>query len=255
MIKSLRSCALAVGAVALFAVPFAATPAGAAGGPVLVQFNSSADLDVIDAPGNSVNLRVTGYDANFRVESSIAISAGRGCTKFQTGNKNRPFGANCNYRPAPGDNAQFTPWQAGVLGGDGNDVILYEVPRGGLVAGGAGNDRISVSGGITLNVYALGDMFGNNPGDGADTIESFRPAALLGGGGNDVLEGSGSADILVGDAGNDTLRAKGGADTINSADGQVDSIVNCGPSDGANDAVQFDSFDGMRDCSNNDLFA
>jgi Ca2+-binding RTX toxin-like protein len=254
MKKTLRSYALAIGAVAALALPLGASPAAAAGS-LTVRFNSSADLEVIDAAGNNTNMRVIGWDAIFRIESSTPITPGRNCTKFQTGNKNRPFGANCSYRPVAGDNPQSTPYQGTVLAGDGNDVISFEVARGGLVAGGAGSDRISLSAGISLNVYALGDAFGNNPGDGSDTITAFRPAALLGGGGNDVLEGSGSADVLVGDAGNDTLRAKGGADIINSADGQLDSIVNCGPSDGANDAVQFDGFDGMKDCSNNDLLA
>jgi Ca2+-binding RTX toxin-like protein len=249
----LRSCALAVGAVALLAAPFAALPAGAAGGPVVVQFNSAADLEVLDAPRNSDKLRVRGFDANIHVESSVTIKACPDCAKYATGNKNRPFGANCNYRPVAGDNPQFTPWQAAVLAGDGNDTVSFEVERGGLVAGQAGNDKITLNNGITLNTTVLGDWFGNNAGDGADTIQAFRPASIMGGGGNDTLEGSGNADVIVGDAGNDTIRAKGGADNINSADGQVDSIVNCGPSDGANDAVTFDSFDGMRDCTAKDL--
>jgi Ca2+-binding RTX toxin-like protein len=61
-----------------------------------------------------------------------------------------------------------------------------------LVAGGAGNDRISL-----------------------DEVNGFLPRAnLVGGAGNDTLAGGANADLLLGQAGNDALLGKSGADVL-----------------------------------------
>lgn len=252
--RSIGTVARLVAAAMIGALPLAASPAGAAGN-VVVQYNAAADLEVVDAPGNATNLRVTGHDARFTVESSTPVSAGRDCQTYRTANAKRPFGARCDYRPRPGDTPGNTAWQALVLAGDRDDRVLFEVARGGIVAGQQGNDAIDVYGGLTLNVVALGDWVGDNAGDGNDVVRSpLRSANLQGGGGDDTIEGSDGPDALVGNGGNDTIRARAGADVIDSRDGRVDRLVNCG-NDRANDAVAFDPSDVMRDCTDADLFA
>lgn len=90
--------------------------------------------------------------------------------------------------------------------------------------GGAGDDRLSVSGAIKSRVYLDG-------GDGNDVLfieadksqsgggeKWFQPpttrSILQGGDGDDFLAGSDGVDMLIGGAGQDTLRGLGGDDLL-----------------------------------------
>ncbi len=73
-----------------------------------------------------------------------------------------------------------------------------------VIDGGAGNDSLIVSSGITQGVQLLG-------GDGSDTLN--------GGSGNDTLDGGGGRDDLRGNVGNDLIRGGDDNDTLNGGAG------------------------------------
>lgn len=85
--------------------------------------------------------------------------------------------------------------------GDGDDVAIIDAASGGVVKGGAGNDRLDVFG--TMKVEG---------GSGNDTITGALLGAAYGGDGDDVLNlqrpfGSGRSVHMLGGNGNDTLQA------------------------------------------------
>jgi len=83
-----------------------------------------------------------------------------------------------------------TAWQNSSF--DGPLLGIGAAVHGGpTVAGGAGDDRISLADGL----------------------------AAAGRSGNDIIQGSAEADLIRGDSGNDTLRGRGGADRIDGGSG------------------------------------
>jgi serralysin len=116
-----------------------------------------------------------------------------------------------------------------VDGGDGGfDVVFFDFRA--LVSGitvdltnvWSGGTGILGSGSIR-RIGAIGSLFYGS--DFADTltigggIYSFLNGTVLAGGGNDVVNGSDSAETLNGEGGNDTLRGRDGVDTIDGGDG------------------------------------
>jgi hypothetical protein len=87
-----------------------------------------------------------------------------------------------------------------------------------VVNAGAGNDKVSVSRGVTLAATLDGDAGDDklSAGGGATTVN--------GGDGNDHIRGGAEADELNGDAGNDTINSVGGGvDNVNGgSDGAAD---------------------------------
>jgi Ca2+-binding RTX toxin-like protein len=89
-----------------------------------------------------------------------------------------------------------------VFGLAGNDqIFLTGLLRHVLVDGGSGNDLIDARG-VTSSQTTL-DLRGGSEND-----------ILIGGAGNDLLDGGSGNDLLLGGAGNDTLKGRDGNDIL-----------------------------------------
>ncbi len=103
-------------------------------------------------------------------------------------------------------------------GGDGNDTLIGGAGND-IINGGAGIDTVSYEDmsaavSVSLNSTALQ----NTVGAGSDTISLVEN--LTGGSGNDTLTGNATtANIIIGGAGNDIINGLGGADTLDGGDG------------------------------------
>ena len=115
-----------------------------------------------------------------------------------------------------------------ALGGSGDDVIRFVADGSSGVSGGSGNDYIDLASGgnfaiaygdegnDTMVVFGLVGLYASG-GAGNDTIsaevaDTFAFATLVGGSGNDVLNGSSGDDHLIGGSGRDTMRGLAGND-------------------------------------------
>jgi hypothetical protein len=138
-----------------------------------------------------------------------------------------------------------------LAGGNGDDTLLGGADRDSL-AGGAGNDRLRGQGSTdtldggqgtdTLTETADVDFTLTDRrliGQGADFLQSFEQAIIVGGAGNNTLDASGFShqatliagsgddsllggkgnDVLSGEDGNDTLDGGAGADSLDGGDG------------------------------------
>ena len=97
-----------------------------------------------------------------------------------------------------------------VVGGPGNDVIVYK---------GAGFIRLNDDGDNDVSFTSVDTRLAAGAGgDDRLAIDSRfdyrQPVFFLGGVGNDVLTGGGADDSLDGDRGRDTVRGLGGHDTL-----------------------------------------
>ncbi len=115
---------------------------------------------------------------------------------------------------------------ASLTGTAGADTITDSTSSTAVV-GLAGNDSITVPGGVVTPTI--------NGGDGNDTITSLSTFIAYGGAGNDSVSGSGGADKLYGGSGGDTITGGTGADSIfaGSSDAAIDRIVYSATTDGA----------------------
>ena len=111
-----------------------------------------------------------------------------------------------------------------LAGGGGNDVLVVDASdfAAGSVDGGSGNDVAFVEGetGVTVDLsrHGLEAMLG---GGGADRLNHSGTGgvSLGGGGGDDQLTGGSAGDVLSGDEGADTLRGNGGDDVLLGGEG------------------------------------
>jgi len=110
-----------------------------------------------------------------------------------------------------------------TLGAD-NDIVVGSAVANKIVAY-IGDDVVrSLGGDDDVNVYFTGRNY-VDAGPGDDRV--FGSGTLLGGTGDDDIEGSGGSDTITPGPGLDSVVALGNNDTINAADGQRD-LVNCG---------------------------
>ena len=99
-----------------------------------------------------------------------------------------------------------------MLAAGGNSLRLNDDSAISLVAGGAGNDGITV---VAAGDADWAGAFRIDGGAGNDTITGGgNRDYLLGGAGNDVLDGGAGGDVLEGGAGLDTLRGGAGYDVF-----------------------------------------
>jgi Ca2+-binding RTX toxin-like protein len=88
-----------------------------------------------------------------------------------------------------------------------------------VVNAGAGNDKVTFTGGPTVKRILYG-------GPGNDTLVSGNgPAVLVGGDGADVLTGGSQRDVLIGGAGIDVERGAGGDDILIDGATSFDSLT------------------------------
>lgn len=115
-----------------------------------------------------------------------------------------------------------------VDAGDGSDAVDTRIPLPALLAGGAGDDKLtggagndSLSGGDGNDTLAAGDGNDTLSGDaGNDTLAGGAGDDLgFGGDGDDNLAGGDGRDALRGDFGNDRLAGDSGDDALTGADG------------------------------------
>lgn len=85
-----------------------------------------------------------------------------------------------------------------------------------VIAGGSGNDTITVDDDVMAKLMIVG-------GNGDDTVVGGNGGnIIIGGNGNDNLEGGSSRDLIIGGAGRDSVYGAGGADIIaGGADGDA----------------------------------
>jgi hypothetical protein len=209
-----RGVAVAAAAAAL------ALPAGASAATV-----SSAGGAVTFTAASGESNRLSVFEAGgtllFEDAGVSSMTAGPGCT---------PAGAQRVVCAVHGDGA------VAVQLGDGNDVVVSQVPLPFGVHGGLGDDGIVLSAG---NDAVDG-------GAGADTIDAGGgDDAVDGGAGADTLDAGGGDDSLAGGAGVDSLAGGAGADTLRARDGAAEPLA-CGSE---TDAVEADHGDAVdSDC-------
>jgi uncharacterized repeat protein (TIGR03803 family) len=144
-----------------------------------------------------------------------------------------------------------------VAGGGGNDTITIAagVPAC-SIGGGAGDDTITGGqGNDTINGGAGNDVIAGGPGDdslrggaGDDTIAGGAGNdVIVGGAGNDSLKGAGGNDILTGGPGNNYLRGNAGDDTFFAINGSADTLYG----GAGNNTAHVDA--GLDQIPNNDI--
>ncbi len=136
---------------------------------------------------------------------------------------------------------------ADLLHGDGGRDFLFGGEDDDDLAGGAGDDELDggagddvldggtgddiLTGGLGDDTYLVDSVLDwviENPGEGADTVETTLSEYALGANVEDLTftgagpftgKGNASANVITGGAGNDVLRGQGGDDTLYGLDG------------------------------------
>ena len=107
-----------------------------------------------------------------------------------------------------------------VFAGTGNNTIVATVGDGNdIYNGGAGTDTYDMSGTTAAATVTLGGLApqATSADTGADTLISIEN--VIGGAGNDTINGDVNNNVLTGGAGNDALIGNGGNDTLNGGAG------------------------------------
>jgi hypothetical protein len=124
-----------------------------------------------------------------------------------------------------------------IQAGGGDDTVTVEAPQQMVVAGGEGNDRISLGPATVATAVGLA---------GDDTLVAAGSAILEGGDGNDRLS-AGARSALSGDAGTDRLDGSPQDDVlIDAGDRGARDVVAC---HGGNDVTQGDETDTLEGCT------
>ncbi len=187
------------------------------------------EFAVVDESGSkgldTVLVAFSGYHLTSKVEIGI-VEGNAGLALYGSMDDNTLYGG-------VGDDT-LSGWVGNdaLVGGNGNDLLDGEVGADTL-SGGVGND--------TYVVDDVADVIFENPGEGADLVQSsiswnlganFENLALTGSGtstavGNELdndLTGNDAANTLYGRAGADMVDGAGGADTVYGDDGN-DTLV------------------------------
>lgn len=156
------------------------------------------------------------------------------------------------------------PGADSLLGGSGRDTLYAGVDgQTDTMAGGPGDDVYWIIG--SGGAQPSGDIIGENPGEGTDTVfvkgsyqlvDNLENAVLLaypsqdrtllsGNSGSNNLRGNSGANDIYGAAGNDTIRGGGGDDRLGGYDGD-DRLFGGSGNDGLNGEAGDDVLDGGR---------
>ena len=219
---------------------YANAPGGAGGlGVTVVMLNTA--LNTGDAAGDTYssieNIRGSGFDdllagnnvANFLFggDGDDTLNGQGGDDELSGGDGEDTLNGQTENDELHGGNGDDT-----LNGGAGNDVLFGDADNdrliGGLgadaLAGGSGTDIASYESALA-GVTALMLNAAQNTGDAAgDTYSSIEN--LVGSDFDDVLGGTGVANIITGDDGDDELIGNGGDDTLNG--NNDDDILNGG---------------------------
>jgi glucose/arabinose dehydrogenase len=119
---------------------------------------------------------------------------------------------------AAGDTLNALGGDDTIIGDAGNDTILAGVGDGAdSINGGAGIDLYSLEATSADAFIALGQRVAGSADIGTDVLFAIEDAA--GGAGNDLIQGSGLANLLLGLGGADTLQGLGGDDRLEGGQG------------------------------------
>lgn len=183
---------------------------GGAGNDTL---DGGAGFDYVSYAGLASNRPLT---VNLSLATPTASSTGSGSEGLDTlvGIEGIIGGAGADTMTGDGNANHFIGGGGNdrLFGGDGNDTL----------SGGAGNDSLAGGGGIdtadfsdatsNLNITLNTTLNGSASGQGNDTLNSIEN--VIGGSGNDTINGDSVANFLSGLAGNDRLFGGGGDDTL-----------------------------------------
>jgi Ca2+-binding RTX toxin-like protein len=200
-----------------------------------------ADVHAPDIVGGALADTLRGTDADERIlgaDGADVVLAGGGDDVVRAGSGNDMVdGGTGNDAISGGDGNDTLRGGAGddvVYGDAGNDVITADGGRD-LIDGGAGDDTLVLTGRFAdyqISKTLAGTLvFARTDGTGTFYVNdvehvtfadfacrtddpAINRAALVGGSGNDVLNGTVVGDYISGGAGDDTLRGLAGADII-----------------------------------------
>jgi Ca2+-binding RTX toxin-like protein len=203
---------------------------GGGDGHVQLQFTGSA--------GRGVDVTVTGYDSDGRMEGEATDAFG-GENTFEHINEIEGTGFADTFTGGDGDDLFYTGLGDDTIdGGAGSDTLIYnafEIKRikadleAGTVGGrGANKFNDSLSGVENIRASSRGDDVINGS-DADNIIETFGGDdkiegragndTLDGGNGNDVIDGGGGKDVVLGGAGDDSVEGGSGHDEVRGGSG------------------------------------
>ncbi len=200
-------------------------------------------------------------DANSAGEAGERDSIGSEIWEIEGGHGNdtlTPYGwSSHSLRGGPGDDT-LTVGSSGteIHGGDGDDTIraMYGAYASDVFHGGEGRDKVTYEGRAVEVSITLDDVANDGSPDERDNVHS-DVENLVGGWGDDTLNGNDRANTLIGGGGDDTLTGFGGDDTFDGgwdndmlvgADGVEGNDVVDGGSD--TDTCTADNRDGRFNC-------
>lgn len=181
--------------------------AGGTGSESISAGSLGVNLNASELAGVDVDLTAAGVD-------SWEFSGGGGNDRLDAG------GGSVAGSPLPARTA--------IAGGPGADVLAGG-QAGDVLDGGEGFDTVDYSRSTSAVSVTIGDGVAGDgvPGEGDDVLATVE--AVIGGPGNDTIQGDASAELLRGGPGNDTLAGGGGDDDLRGEDG--DDALTGGPND------------------------
>ena len=218
---------------------------GGAGGDFL---NGGAGQDTLSYSGDTADLDVRlfsntasgGWAQNDTISNFEHLTLGAG-NDFGQGT----FGDNRIFGAAGNDTLVGLGGDDTVNGGGGDDMIFGDAGADDLT-GSIGNDTLNYSpdsAGVTVQLWNNFVTGGIATGD---TIGGFEN--VIGGTGDDVLQGTIAANMLDGNAGNDTINGLGGNDTLLGGGGN-DQILAGSGTDSLDGGAGFDMLSYFSDTS------
>jgi serralysin len=149
------------------------------------------------------------WERTYRFDDVVPLTPGEGCARPDAAD---PTVVECEIHDQPTNENNLD-----VRLGGGNDVAVVDDLYGmNILAGGAGNDRLSGTD-VDLMYGDAGDdrLFARGITDGGPGNDTMTGAGLQrGGDGNDHITGNGVGNDLYGGRGNDTILGEGGKDIV-----------------------------------------
>jgi hypothetical protein len=188
-----------------------------------ILLTGGGGADVVNASGATVSVTLIGGDGNDTLTGGTAndlLQGGNGNDSLMGGTGN--------------DRLEGQDGNDDLTGGAGTDALL----------GGTGTDRVVESGNLNFTLSNT-SLVGVGTGGSTDSLDGIEAAlitggvgnntlnaapftlgsvTLIGGSGNDLLQGTNVADSLDGGTGNDTLRGGDGNDTLTGGTG-TDALI------------------------------
>ena len=186
------------------------------------------NLDAGESTGVDIDLSLAGVEA-------ISLSGGGGN----------------DHLSAAGSPETGAPYPTGVSldGGSGADVVVGG-PGGDTIGGGTGFDTVDYSSATGPLAVSIGNALSDDgiTGEGDDVLGTIE--VVLGGSGDDLIQGDASAELLQGGGGTDTLNGNDGDDELRGqggddhlAGGAGDDLLIGGPgNDGESGGESNDNF-------------